>query len=83
MAIDCERFNQITRGLHVFSTLEQKFEEVNAVFESSKEITLLYQISPDLILVNAPISGAIVLSAKDLKELHKLDTQGEVAFCAK
>ena len=32
-ALDAERFGQLTRGLHVTTTVEEKFEEVTAVYK--------------------------------------------------
>lgn len=43
--VDAERFGQITRGMHVSSTVEEKFEEVCAVYNSNRPLTLLYKIS--------------------------------------
>ena len=53
-ALDAERFGQITRGLHISTTVEEKFEEVNATYSSQKEITLLVKIDADTILTNGP-----------------------------
>jgi len=45
-ALDAERFGQITRGLHVSTTVEERFEEVTASHTFQKEgCTLLYKIS--------------------------------------
>lgn len=68
--------------MHVSTTVEEKFEEVTAVYNAQKEITLLHRISQDLILVNGPDSSIDILSTEDLKVLHNLNTNGEMAFCA-
>jgi len=80
--MDAERFSSIARGLHVSSTIEEKFEEVHAVYNSPRSVTLLYKISQDLILVNGPNTSIDVLSTKDLKVQHNLSTDGEIPFCA-
>lgn len=80
--LDAERFSAITRGLHVSSTVEEKFEEVQAVYNSKRSITLLYRISKDLILVNGPATNIDVLSTKDLKVVYTLETNGEMPFSA-
>lgn len=64
------------------TTVEEKFEEVTAMYKHPKEITLLHKINHELILVNGPNSTVDILSTKDLKVLHNLDTGGEMPFCA-
>ena len=81
-ALDAERFGQITRGLHVSTTVEEKFEEVSASYNFQKEGNLLYKISNDLILVNGPDASVDILSTKDLSVLHSLSTDAQMAFCA-
>lgn len=80
--IDAERFSSIVRGLHVSTTIEEKFEEVQAVYNSNRSVTLLYKISQDFILVNGPNASIDVLSTKDLKVQHNLSTDGEIPFSA-
>ena len=80
--LDAERFSQITRGLHVSTTIEERFGEVDATYKFQKGGNLLYKINNDLILVNGPDLGLDVLSTKDLKVVKSLATDGEVAFCA-
>ena len=83
MALDAERFGQLTRGLHVTTTVEERFEEVSAVYKFQKEGTLLHKVSPELLLVNGPDKSIDILSAKDLSVAHNLETDGgEMAFCA-
>lgn len=81
-ALDAERFSQITQGLHVSTTIEEKFEEVTATYTAQKEVTLLHQISKDLLLVNGPDNSIDILSTKTLEVIHNLDTDGQMAFCA-
>ena len=81
-ALDAERFGQITRGLHVSTTVEEKFEEVSASYNFQKEGNLLYKISNELVLVNGPDASVDILSTKDLKVLHNLNTDAQMAFCA-
>ena len=81
-ALDAARFGQITRGLHVSTTVEERFEEVSAIYNAQKEITLLYRPNKDFIVVTGPNSSIDVLSAKDLSVHANLDTSGEMAFSA-
>jgi hypothetical protein len=80
--LDAERFSQITRGLHVSTTIEERFGEVNATYKFQKGGNLLYKINNDLILVNGPDLGLDVLSTVDLSVVKTLATDGEVSFCA-
>ena len=82
-ALDAERFGQLTRGLHVTTTVEERFEEVTAKYEFQKEGTLLHKISNELLLVNGPDKSVDILSTKDLTVKYNLETDGgEMAFCA-
>lgn len=81
-ALDAERFSQLVQGLHVSTTIEEKFEEVTATYTAQKEVTLLAHISKEAMVVNGPNNSIDVLSSKTLEVLHNLDTQGQMAFCA-
>lgn len=80
--LDAERFSQITRGLHVSTTIEERFGEVNASYKFQKGGTLLCKISNDFLLVNGPDDSLCVLSTVDLSVAKDLSTDGEMAFCA-
>ena len=80
--LDAERFSQITRGLHVSTTIEERFGEVNASYKFQKGGTLLSKVSNDFLLVNGDDDSLNVLSTVDLKVVKNLSTDGELAFCS-
>jgi len=73
-ALDAERFSQLVQGLHVSTTVEEKFDEVTATYTAQKEVTLLAKISKDFMVVNGPNNSIDILSTKNLEVLHNLDT---------
>jgi hypothetical protein len=70
------------QGLHVSTTIEEKFEEVTASYTAQKEVTLLAKVSNNAIVVNGPNNSIDILSTKTLEVIANLDTDGQMAFCA-
>ena len=74
MALDAQRFQQIIKGLHVHTTVEERFEQITAKHDFECEGTLLQKIKGrGLLLVNGPERSLRLVSTKDLSLVHELE----------